>query len=369
MSIMTPDYREKRIARYLFGERIAPLILQVRSGERCVKAGRILPVLLILVLLAAPRVAPAVEITPFQTRNRNPLIQIFGLPAIGDARVLPPGKYGAGFYFDLANSYTASVTATESLLLDCESYHFNLILKGGLPEGFEAGMEVPWLAYGGGTTDGFIEDWHRFFGLPDGGRNLAPNNRLRYRYARNGVQQINITDHHSGIGDLMFTAGWQFYGDTKSPQAASLRAAVKVPTGDSSVLAGSGSTDLSLWLIGRSDHTLPMGHATLYGAAGGMYLSQGDLLPDLQSHWAAFGTIGAGWSPWEVISFMVQIDASTPFYHGSSLSTLSGNSLGLLIGGSLALGSRTTLELGVAEDLAVSTWPDVTFHVGLTHRF
>jgi hypothetical protein len=325
--------------------------------------------MLILLLLSAPRFAPAVEITPFQTRNQNPLIQIFGLPAIGDARVLPPGKYTAGLYFDLANSYTASGAATESLLIDGESYRFNLILKGGLPDGFEAGLELPWLAYGGGTIDGFIEDWHRFFGLPEGGRSIAPNNRLRYQYARNGVPRLDIRDAHSGIGDLMFTAGWQFYGDTKSPQAASLRAAVKVPTGDSAVLTGSGSTDLSLWLIGRSDHTLPMGHATLYGAAGGMYLSQGDVLPDLQSHWAAFGTIGAGWSPWEVISFMVQLDASTPFYHGSSFPALSGNTLGLLIGGSLALGSRTTLELAVAEDLAVSTWPDVTFHVGLTHRF
>jgi hypothetical protein len=100
-----------------------------------------------------------------------------------------------------------------------------------------------------------------------------------------------------------------------------------------------------------------------------MYLTQGDVLPDLQSHWVAFGTLGAGWSPWEVIAFTVQLDASTPFYHGSSFSALSGTSCGLLIGGSLALGDRTILELGVTEDLAVSTWPDVTFHVGLTHRF
>ena len=155
----------------------------------------------------------------------------------------------------------------------------------------------------------------------------------------------------------------------KSPRAASLRAAVKIPTEIPPFWTGSGSTYISLWLIGRSDHTLSMGHATLYGAAGGMYLSQGDVLPGLQSHWAAFGTIGAGWSPWEVISFMAQLDASTPFYHGSSFPALSGNALGLLIGGSLALGNRTILELGVAEDLAVSTYPDVTFHIGLTHRF
>lgn len=339
------------------------------KGTSILMSNRNLPLLLILVLLAFPCRARAVEITPFQIRNQTPLVQLFGLPAIGDARVLAPGKYSAGLSFDLASNYTTSGTATESLLLDGESYRFNLILKAGLPDGFEAGIELPWLSYGGGTIDGFIEEWHRFFGLPDGGRGSAPNNRLRYRYSRSGVPRLEISDAHSGIGDLMLTGGWQFYGDTKSPQAASLRAAVKIPTGDSAVLTGSGSTDLSLWLIGRSDYTLSLGHATLYGAAGGMYLTQGNVLPDLQSHWVGFGTIGAGWSPWEVISFILQLDASTPFYHGSSLTTLSGNPLGLLMGGSLALGDRTTLELAVAEDLSVSTWPDVTFHMGLTHRF
>ena len=320
-------------------------------------------------LLLVPALCSAVEIAPLQIRNQNPLTRIFGIPTPADARALPAGAYSAGLVFDLASTYVASSTATEALFLDGESYGFNLILRAGLPRGFEAGVELPWLAYGGGTIDGFIQDWHRFFGLPDGGRNSAPNNRLRYRYARNGSPRLDISDHHAGIGDLTVTGGWQFYGDGASPQAGALRAAVKIPTGDAARLTGSGSTDLSLRVAGRSDHSLPLGQATLYASAGGMYLTTGDVLPGLQRHWAAFGTLGAGWSPWEVISFSLQLDASTPFYSSSSFDTLSGNTLGLLIGGTLALGKRTVLELGVSEDLAVATWPDVTFHMGLTHRF
>jgi Protein of unknown function (DUF3187) len=323
----------------------------------------------LLVLLVIPACCSAVEIVPFQIRNQNPLIRIFGLPALADARVLPTGSYSAGLMFDLASSYVAAHTSTESLLLDGESYQTNLIVRRGLPHGFEAGFELSWLAYGGGTADGFIQDWHRFFGLPQGGRDHSPNNRLRYRYDKNGVPQLAINDHHAGLGDLMFTGGWQIAGDGVTPQAAALRMAVKIPTGDSRILAGSGGTDLSLWLVGRSDHSFSQGHATLYSAAGGVYLSPGDLLPDQQRHWVAFGSVGAGWSPWEVISFVVQLDASTPFYHGSSLATLSGNPVGLLMGGALALGEKTRLELGVVEDLTVGTWPDVTFHLGLTHQF
>lgn len=322
-----------------------------------------------LLLLLAPMLCLALEIVPFRIQNQNPLIQPFGLPSPGDARVLSPGNCSAALFFDLASNYVATKSATESLLLDGESYRFNLISRWGFSPGFEAGIEIPWLAYGGGTIDGFIQDWHNFFGLPQGGRDQAPNNRLRYRYSRNGVERLAISNHHGGIGDLMFTGGWQCLGDGATPQAAALRAGVKLPTGDPGLLTGSGGTDLSLWLVGRSDHSLTLGHATIYGAAGGLYLSPGNILRELQRHWVMFGSLGAGWSPWEFISFSIQLDATTPFHGGSSLAALSGRTLGLIMGGSLALGERTVLELGVAEDLAATTWPDVTFHMGITHRF
>ena len=339
-----------------------------RKGRRPVRLRHLL-ILVVCLTVILPARAPAVEILPFQLRNQDPLHRIFGLPSPGDGRVLAPGSYDAGLTFDLANSYVAATGPGEALLLDGESYRFNLILRGGLPNGFEVGLELPWLAYGGGTIDGFIQDWHRFFGLPEGGRDQAPNNRLRYLYTRTGMRRLAVTDHQAGIGDLMLTGGWQCAGDATTPQALSLRGAIKIPTGDSSILAGSGSTDLSLWLIGRSDHSFSWGKTSVYASLGGSYLSPGDVLPDLQSHWVAFGTLGAGWSPLEILSFSIQLDASTPLYRGSSLSTLSGNSLGLLIGGSVLLGERTTLQLGVAEDLAVATWPDVTFHLGLFRRF
>ena len=89
-------------------------------------SNRVLTSIFIFIALATPWTVPAVEITPFQIRNQHPLIQIFGLPAIGDARVLLPGRYAAALMFDLANNYTVQDAATESLRLDGESYRFNL---------------------------------------------------------------------------------------------------------------------------------------------------------------------------------------------------------------------------------------------------
>ena len=40
-------------------------------------------------VLLFPSLLQAMEITPFYTQNQSPLIQIFGLPSIGNFTVLP----------------------------------------------------------------------------------------------------------------------------------------------------------------------------------------------------------------------------------------------------------------------------------------
>jgi hypothetical protein len=39
------------------------------------------------------------------------------------------------------------------------------------------------------------------------------------------------------------------------------------------------------------------------------------------------------------------------------------------MGGTLGLGERTSLDIGVGEDLSVNASPDVTFHFQLAHEF
>jgi len=82
-----------------------------------------------------------------------------------------------------------------------------------------------------------------------------------------------------------------------------------------------------------------------------------------------FGTIGLGWGPAEWISFKFQLNAHTPFYHGSSLDEISSSSLMLVSGGAIRLPGNYLLDIGVSEDVIVSTAPDVAFHLGLSKQF
>jgi hypothetical protein len=41
----------------------------------------------------------------------------------------------------------------------------------------------------------------------------------------------------------------------------------------------------------------------------------------------------------------------------------------LIIGGTIAFSDKTTLDIGVVEDIIVKTAPDVVFHFALSRRF
>jgi hypothetical protein len=312
----------------------------------------------------------AFDIAPFYATNQSPLVQIYGLPSAGSAIVLPQGRKEFRATLDHASNYVDDANARETILLDGETTRLTLGGRYGLSKDLELGVVIPALVRGGGFLDGFIINYHDLFGFPQGGREQAPRNRLLYRYSRDGVEKLKMDSSGSGLGDISLTAGYQLYHDANQyPRAVALRASVKLPTGDSASLNGSGSTDASIWITANDDYRLPLGHATLYVAGGLMVITKGDVLPDQQRDHVGFGTIGIGWNPLSWIAFKVQMDAHTPFYRDSDLKSLAANAAQLLIGGTLRLSERTTLDIAVSEDIATTTSPDVVFHFNLSTRF
>ena len=332
---------------------------------------RFIVLLIALACWAVPGLAADMEITPFRTVNQSPLVQIYGFPAESSATITPAGRLTVGLAQDIASEYTVGSSNNEQITLDGESYRWTLSARYGLGERFEAGVEIPYILYGGGFLDGFMVDWHKTFGLPQGGRDTAPRDRLGYRYSKDGVQKLKMEHAGSGIGDIAISGGMKLYDvrDSRDHDSLALRASVKLPTGDSSSLRGSGSTDFSLALCGSMNSFTEWGSLGLFGSLGGMAMTRGDVLVDQQDNLAGFGTLGLGWGPAEWISFKVQLNAHTALYHGSSLDEISKTALMLVGGGALKLPGDYLLDIGVSEDVAVATAPDVAFHLGLSKRF
>jgi hypothetical protein len=312
----------------------------------------------------------AVDMVPFYTQNQSPLVQIFGLPSIGEASVVPSQKADLRLIVDLANNFVNDKTSNESIVLDGESTRFSLDARYGIAKNFEFGLAIPYIIEGGGVADGSIDWYHSTFGFPAGGRDQAPKNRLLYQYQKDRQVRLNVDQSSHGIGDIQLTGAFQFYRNPDKPsQAISLRTSLKLPTGDSQQLHGSGSTDFSLWVTAGDDYKISVGHFTLYGAAGIMGMTEGDVLKEQQRNWAGFGCLGIGWSPARWIAFKVQANGHTPFYKDSDLRELNMSSIQLTIGGTLAFSERISLDVGVTEDVVVLTSPDVVFHLALRGSF
>lgn len=255
--------------------------------------------------------------------------------------------------------------------MDGESCRWTLSSRYGLTDRLEVGVEIPWIVQGGGFMDSFIIDWHDTFGMPQGGRDTAPKNRINYSYSDSHGHGLLMDSSGSGLGDIVLSGGVKLYEEKSAElhDAIALRATLKLPTGDSNNLRGSGAIGGTVSFCGSTNHFTEKGTFGLFGSLGGVITAQGDVLSDQQEPLAAFGTFGLGWGPAPWISFKAQIQANTPLYKDSSLAELSKSGVMLVTGGALLLPDNYQLDIGVSEDIAVATAPDVAFHLGLSKVF
>ncbi|MBE0557501.1 MAG: DUF3187 family protein, partial [Proteobacteria bacterium] len=295
---------------------------------------------------------------------------VYGLPSAVSAALAPQGQGEFHVMLDHASNFVDAGTATEQILLDGETTRLTFGGRYGLTRNMEIGLKIPYVYHGGGFLDGFIINYHDLFGFSQGRRDQVPRDRLLYQYRRNGVDKLKMGSSGGGLGDIALTAGLQLFNDAaRYPRSVALRAEVKLPTGESSSLFGSGSTDVSLWVTAGDAFEFPLGQGAVFGAVGLMVMTNGNVLPEQQVDHVGFGSIGVGWKPLNWIAFKVQIDAHTPFYRDSDFQPLSDNAAQLLIGGTLGLSGRTSLDIAVSEDLARKTSPDVAFHFNVITRF
>lgn len=321
---------------------------------------------LLLVLGGVVR-AEEIDLRPLRVSNQAPLARLCGLPTLDRAQLLDVNQYEASFSWDLASSYTLGNNATEQVLFDGESHRLAVRLDRGLPGGWEVGIEVPLIAHRRGSLDSIIQEWHDFFGLPQGGRDQAANDQLEYSYRKNAAALFNLQDEQSGLGDVRLLLSRQL--SSTGTSALALHASVELPTGAERDLLGSDSVDVALWLSGVNlSRTMGQRFAVHWG--GGLLVSDtGDLLPDQRRQLVGTGTLGLAWSPWPWLVLQTQVDAHTSLFEDSGLRQIDEASAQLAVGGAVKLAERTRLELALVEDIAVDTAPDVNFHLLLSRQF
>lgn len=313
------------------------------------------------VLAAAGLLAsPALLAEPgFAVRNEAGFSRGTALPLLGEARVLDDGQRTFSLSTDWSNEYVSAGNARESLLIDSESERVSFELRQGVAPGVELGITVPLLFTGGGALDSVIESWHEAFGLPNGGRQRRPQDRYAVQYVRDGQTLIDLDHGSRGLGDVELSAGFALRPDF------AFRAMAKLPTGRGSRLLG-GNAGGAFWF----DYNPFEGIDRWFGylSAGASYNEQVHYLGAQQQQLIGLGGVGLGYRLLPALALITQFNVQTPLYKDAALKALDGPGGQLAFGGRIRLNPRLALDLGVQEDVLLSSSPDFSVHLGLAWR-
>ncbi len=321
-------------------------------------------VLLTLGLCSVPAYGQPAADAPFYLRTQNPFLATFGVPAPQGGRLTAAGRLDGRLAASIANHADSSANDTESVTFDGESYYVDALIRYGLTERWEIGLDVPYVAHRNGHLDGFIENWHDLWGLTNASRQ-GPDNQLRIAYADGGAEAFQMTDGSGGLGDLRLTAA---YALRSGGRALALRGQVELPTGDTDHLRGSGGTDVALGLEITDPVSLARWSMTWFGQAGVMYAGEGEVLQTRQRDVVPFGSAGIAWHWTEALSLQAQFALQGEQFD-SDLYPLGGSVMSLSVGGAYHW-RQLGLELDVAlvEDLVSDPTPDFGLYVSLTRR-
>lgn len=305
-------------------------------------------------LLAGPLQAA----TPLDTTNQAALARAFALPSLGHTQAVRDSQWRLAL--DLSTEFVNKQSGGEALLLDGESQRWSLGWRAGIGEGWDLGVEVPLLYVDGGFMDDLVEDWHDFFGLPNGGRENVQQDDYRYAYTRNGAAVLDNRDDGTALGDVRVDLGRALR------EGWMLRAQIKLPTGDDDRLAG-GNLGAALW----TDWALPVEPGAGWGgfvSAGLSANEKADALEDQQRELVPFGGAGLEVRVLDALALLGQLYLHGPLYEDSQIAALHRAGVQLALGGRWCPRERSCLELSFQEDLAVGVSPDFSLRLAVSLR-
>jgi hypothetical protein len=291
---------------------------------------RILASVVCFLCCSYPAIADDRYLDSFPLRSHNPFIQIYGLPAFQTAALASPGGFVVGMSVDITNDADDGESDSEQLIIDGETTTIALSIRRRVHERLELGIDVPYVQHSGGTLDGFIKDWHSMLGLSN--------------FRRDGPNDQSAA---MPFGKL------------------TLRAAVKLPTGDPDKLTGSGATDVSFGVYGSRVYTFRERDLSLSGFAGALALGDGDVLPEFQRSFVPYGGVAVRWQATEKFGLATQLSLQGSYFD-THFDDIGGNTIQLGVGADYQAGDFLW-RLAVAEDINASATAD--FGMQLSVRY
>ena len=141
-------------------------------------------------LLLPPTVSGEVIHEPLWVENLSPLAQLVALPSQRSADI----KQGiaVSVHTDIATHFVSQASERERVFFDGETQKHSVNLRWGLSPRWELSAHLSSIKHDGGFVDAYVNRWHDFFGMSDGGRSTLPEDQIRFQF--DGIERQSSLD-------------------------------------------------------------------------------------------------------------------------------------------------------------------------------
>ena len=335
------------------------------TRRRLTQAARWVAALVIL-LVAGEAEAGADGFGPFPARNFQPF-QLLFLGMFGD-RAEVVGKGALDVRVELAETSTVfnEQSAGVNARVKVEQLRTGLYLRYGLLDRLEVGIEIPVLYRYRGFLGGAITATERATTGLAPARNALKGTGYVFNLSRDGQTVFGGGEGELGLGDITLISKYQFLSQSPRVPAVAVRFAVKVPSGDSSKVFGSGHADVGLGLaVEKSLAT----RWILYGNVNGIFPTGTVNGLTVQPAVRALAAAEYLWSP--AVSFVAQFDYYSSPFHGTGTEILDDGVTAATVGFNYRLRKNLLWQVYGIENLDFITGSaaDFTLSTLVTYRF
>lgn len=287
------------------------------------------------------------------TRSQNPLLQAYLIPTVpifGDEH----WQFAHNLY--ITNTYQSDSSSQEDLLIDVENSRYDLQAGYSRDQWF-IGFTLSLISNQQGFLDNVIVDWHDFFGLPQGGRDMAASNQIHLSYQSQHGGHFDITEASSGIGDLQLHAGYQL------DEHQFIWATLEAPFPNQSELFTNSGFDLAFGYAFFQNNTRTFRQ---YAAIGSVLPANNGLFRNRINDYYLFAHYGVITPIMEQLALFLQLDLHGPIVRDNQLEALSSSLQGQFGLRFNRLIPNYHLDLFFSEDIRPGYAPDITFSLRIS---
>jgi hypothetical protein len=303
---------------------------------------------------------------PLPYRSIMPLSLIFPHPPPETAVPMDAGRtrvqwntlYGSVFINESGDS--------EKAVIDGEFMRTSLYVRHGLGGRIEVGAELPFVHYSSGFLDGFIENFHDFFDLPQGKRDKNPDDQYQVSYEKDGYEFFSADEDGIHLADIPLYLKIALVEPAEEGFGLAARGTLELPTGDEDKGYGNGKVDGGLGVIAQQSFLTSW---ACYANLDYMFNASPGRFEGVSAANVLHGSLAVEKAFTEVVALVLQTDIQTPRLIGFNTGQFDVPEWSATAGLAWRMMENGMLKFFFTEGLTTHNAPDFVVGLGVGYDF